>query len=110
MEAGSSEATQTEGEAARIGCVADAKSAPPVGTTTADSDLQRQMLNAIRTALVHPADFDRKADLPPRTRLGVAAARTVRAQLTNMTLAIIFCCVVFGLIYFTVDVEKWLRF
>jgi hypothetical protein len=108
MEA-SSEATQTEAEAAEISCITEAKSAPPVGTTSADSDLQWQMLNAIKTALdftVHPTDFDRKADLLPRTRLGIAAARTMRAQLTNMTLAIILCCVVFALIY----VEKWLRF
>ena len=113
MEAESSEATQTEAEAAQISRITEAKSTPPVGTTTADADLQKQMLNAIRTALdfaVRPADFDRQADLQPRAGLGVAAARTMRAQLTNMTLAIIFCCVVFALIYFTVDVEKWLRF
>jgi hypothetical protein len=56
------------------------------------------------------AGFDRTCDLPPRAHPGVAVVRAMRAQLTNMTLAIVICCVVFAVIYFSVDIGKWLGF
>ena len=54
------------------------------------------------------ADFDRKSDLPPRAHAGVAVARSMLMQLTNMALAIVICCVVFAVIYFTVNIRNWL--
>jgi hypothetical protein len=51
------ETTQTEVEAAQISRIREVESAPPARTANADLDLQRQMLQAIGTALdlaVHP--------------------------------------------------------
>jgi hypothetical protein len=55
-------------------------------------------------------DFDRKSDLPPRTQPGLAVARTMLMQLTNMTLAMVICGVLFAVIYFTVNIGKWFGF
>jgi len=97
----SPEIAQTKAEAAQISRFREAKSSPLAGTSNADPDLHRQMLHAIGTALdlaVH------------RERSGVAVARTMRTRLLNMTLAIVICCVVFAVIYFTDNIGKWFGF
>jgi hypothetical protein len=71
------------------------------------------ILHRPQDAVVAPgegADFDCTRDLPPRAHPGVAIVRTLRTQLTNMTLAIVICSVVFAVIYFAVDIGKWLGF
>jgi hypothetical protein len=114
------ETNQTEVEADQISRVREVELAPPARTANADLDLQRQMLQAIGTALDLAAHPRQSADATGKERTqsqslkagfpSVAEARTVRKQLTHMMVAIVIFCAVFAVIYFAVDVGKWIGF